>query len=161
TMDSPPSSTRLAMRWRPARSSGMTSSNPSAERTARRPKGVGSEPRVGVSAPLGAAVIESGVNFSVYSKRATGIALLLFDGADDPTPTCVIRIDPTSSRTYHYWHLFVPGLKAGQLYAFRAYGPFNPSEGYRFDSGKVLLDPYGRGVVVPSRYNRAAACHPG
>jgi glycogen operon protein len=48
-------------------------------------------------------------------------------------------------------------LKAGQIYGFRVHGPFDPSKGCRFDSGKVLLDPYGRAVVVPSGYNRTAA----
>jgi isoamylase len=111
----------------------------------------------GVSAPLGAMVTADGVNFSVFSKHATGIDLLLFDHADDLTPARVTRLDPVANHTYHYWHVFVPGLKAGQIYAYRVHGPFEPSKGYRFDSNKVLLDPYGRAVVVPTRYNRAAA----
>ena len=32
-----------------------------------------------------------------------------------------------------------------------------PSAGMRFDSGKVLLDPYGRGVAVTKSYSREAA----
>jgi len=111
----------------------------------------------GVSAPLGAMVTADGVNFSVFSKHATGIDLLLFDHADDLAPARVTRLDPVANHTYHYWHVFVPGLKAGQIYAYRVHGPFEPSKGYRFDSSKVLLDPYGRAVVVPTRYNRAAA----
>src|SRR5262249_21783766 len=47
----------------------------------------------------------------------------------------------------------------GQIYGYRVHGPFDPSMGCRFDSSKVLLDPYGRGVVVPVAYNRAAAAH--
>src|SRR5262245_18318998 len=139
----------------------MMSSTPSVERSAVSWRDARSEPRAGAAAPLGATVVKGGVNFSVYSRGATGIDLLLFDAADDPTPARVIRIDSTSNRSYHYWHVFVPGLRTGQLYAFRAHGPFDPSKGYRFDSGKVLLGPYGRGVVVPSRYNRTAALNPG
>jgi glycogen operon protein len=56
-----------------------------------------------------------------------------------------------------YWHVFVPEVKSGQLYAYRAYGPFDPARGMRFDPAKVLLDPYGRGVVVPWNYLRDAA----
>jgi len=112
---------------------------------------------IGTSAPLGARVTADGVNFSVFSKSATGVDLLLFDHVDDATPSRVIDVSPVANRTYHYWHVFVPGLKAGQIYGFRAHGPFEPSKGNRFDSGKVLLDPYGRGVVVPNGYNRAAA----
>jgi glycogen operon protein len=73
----------------------------------------------------------------------------------------VIPLDAARHRTYHYWHAFVPGLRPGQLYGFRARGPFAPDEGLRFDRTKVLLDPYGRALAVPSRYNRVAASGPG
>ena len=112
---------------------------------------------VGASAPLGAAVTADGVNFSVFSKRATGVDLLLFDRVDDDRPARTLRLDPAINRTYHYWHVFVPGLDPGQLYGYRVHGPFDPAKGLRFDSGKVLLDPYGLAVVVPVGYNRAAA----
>jgi isoamylase len=105
--------------------------------------------QIGASAPLGATVGAGGVNFSVFSKRATGIDLLLFDHVDDAKPARTIALDPVTNRTYHYWHVFVPGLKPGQIYGFRAQGPFEPSNGNRFDSSKVLLDPYGRAVMVP------------
>ncbi len=58
---------------------------------------------------------------------------------------------------YHYWHVFVDGVQAGQLYGYRVHGPFDPTQGLRFDASKVLLDPYGRGVVVPGGYSREAA----
>ncbi len=120
-------------------------------------RGAMSEVQVGASAPLGASVTADGVNFSVFSKRATGIDLLLFEHVDDEKPASVIHVHPASNRTYHYWHVFAPALKAGQIYGYRVYGPFEPSKGFRFDATKVLLDPYGRAVVVPTRYNRAAA----
>jgi glycogen operon protein len=101
------------------------------------------------------------VNFSLYSRDATGIALLFFDGADDARPASVIRLDPATHRLYHYWHVFVPGLRCGQVYGYRAEGPFDPSSGMRFDPEKVLLDPYGRGVVVPKTYRRDAASQKG
>src|SRR6185295_15214675 len=104
----------------------------------------------GRSAPLGASVVPGGVNFSVFSRSASAVDLLLFDRDDDSRPTRVIPIDPAANRTYHYWHVFVPGVEPGQLYAYRVHGPSNPASGLRFDSGKVLLDPYGRGVAVPA-----------
>lgn len=112
---------------------------------------------VGRSAPLGATLSSGGVNFSLYSRHATGVELLLFHYADDIRPVRVIRLDPSLNRTYHYWHVFVPGLKAGQLYGYRVYGPLNPSQGLRFDPQKLLLDPYARGIVVPESYSRQAA----
>ena len=111
----------------------------------------------GRSSPLGATVVVDGTNFSVYSTHATGVELLLFDYVDDVRPARVIPIDPATNRTYHYWHIFVPGVKAGQIYGYRVKGTFDPTHGMRFDSNKVLLDPYGRGVVAPKNYSRDAA----
>src|SRR5688500_5684165 len=111
----------------------------------------------GRSSPLGATVSREGANFSVYSKHATGIELLLFDRADDARPARVIRIDPATNRTYHYWHMFVPGLKAGQIYGYCVSGAFDPANGMRFTPLKILLDPYVLAVAVPQPYSREAA----
>jgi glycogen operon protein len=111
----------------------------------------------GRSFPLGATLISGGANFSIFSRSATSIELLLFDSADDSRPSRVIAIDPSRNRTYHYWHTFVPGVCAGQVYGFRARGQFEPTRGHRFDPSKLLLDPYGRAVVVPKHYSREAA----
>ena len=108
----------------------------------------------GNSSPLGATVVNGGVNFSLFSRDATGMELLFFDRPDDAKPSRVIALDPASNRTYHYWHVFVPGVRPGQIYGYRAQGPFDPANGMRFDAAKVLLDPYGRGVVVPKHYSR-------
>jgi isoamylase len=111
----------------------------------------------GQSFPLGATVVPGGVNFSAFSRNASGMELLLFDREDDARPTRVIPIDPATNRTYYYWHVFVPGLQPGQLYGYRAKGPSDPAKGLRFDPAKLLLDPYGRGVAVPKNYSREAA----
>jgi glycogen operon protein len=111
----------------------------------------------GRSFPLGATVEETGINFSLYSRAATGVELLFFDRENDAAPSRVIGIDPATNRTYHYWHIFVPGVRAGQIYAYRIAGPSAPECGLRFDCRKVLLDPYGRGVVVPKNYSREPA----
>ena len=111
----------------------------------------------GESHPLGAAIVDGGVNFSIFSRSATGMELLFFDREDDQRPARVFGIDPEMNRTYHYWHIFVPRVQAGQIYGFRAYGPSNFASGFRFDPSKLLLDPYGRAVVVPKRYSRIAA----
>jgi glycogen operon protein len=115
----------------------------------------------GSSAPLGATVSAGGVNFSVFAKDATQLDLLLFDDGNAMQPPRVIHLDRGRHRTYHYWHAFVPGLAAGQVYGYRARGPFAPQRGLRFDAGKVLLDPYGLVVAVPDTYSREAARRPG
>ena len=114
-------------------------------------------PTPGRSFPIGATLVQGGANFSIFSRSATGIELLFFDREDDARPSRVVPIDPSVGRTYHYWHVFVPGVQAGQIYGFRACGPFEPTRGFRFDPSKLLLDPYGRAVVVPKNYSREAA----
>ncbi len=109
---------------------------------------------------MGATPGREGVNFSVFSRHATGVTLLLFDHVDDATAARVIPLDPADHRTYHYWHGFVPGATPGQVYGYRVEGPSDPAEGLRFDPTKVMLDPYGRAVAVPDRYRRDAATGP-
>jgi glycogen operon protein len=109
------------------------------------------------SFPIGATVVDGGVKFSLFSRSATDVDLLFFDREDDATPSRVVPIDPVTNRTYHYWHVFVPGVRPGQLYGYRVHGESVPANGLWFDPGKVLLDPYGLGVVVPKNYSREAA----
>src|SRR5262249_11279528 len=78
--------------------------------------------RTSSSSPLGATVADGGVNFSVYSRDACRMELLLFDREDDSRPSRTIQIDPLIGRTYHYWHTFVTGLRGGQLYGYRVHG---------------------------------------
>jgi len=115
----------------------------------------------GAASPLGATPCGDGVNFSIYSRNATAVSLLLFDRVDAAAPSHVIPVDLEVGRHYHYWHVFVPGLRAGQLYGYRVEGPRAPDRGLRFDGDKVLLDPYGRAVAVPDGYDREAASRPG
>jgi isoamylase len=115
----------------------------------------------GRSFPLKATVSPEGVNFSVFSKGAAAVELLLFRKMDAPQAERVIALDPRKHRTYHYWHVFVHGLKAGQIYGYRVAGPWTPDRGARFDPGIVLLDPYGRAVAIPPGYSRDLASRPG
>ncbi|TWU05150.1 Glycogen debranching enzyme [Symmachiella macrocystis] len=111
----------------------------------------------GQSSPLGATVLDGGVNFSLFSRTANCVELLLFDREDDSKPSRVVVLEPVRNRTYYYWHTFVSDVRPGQIYGYRVQGPTDPARGLRFDSAKVLLDPYGRGVVTPQDYTRVAA----
>ena len=115
----------------------------------------------GNSSPLGATLSTEGVNFSLYAKNSTGAQLLLFDDVDASGPSQIIELDPRKNRTYHYWHVFVPGVTAGQVYGYRVAGPFDPTKGLRFDAQKLLLDPYGKCIACPRQRSRSAACDPG
>jgi glycogen operon protein len=87
--------------------------------------------------------------------------VLLFEAVDQPEPSLAIDLDYRRNRTDDYWHVFVPGMKAGQLYAYRAFGPNDPVRGLCFDSSRVLLDPYGRALATPSGYDRRKLAEPG
>ena len=83
--------------------------------------------------------------------------LQFFDREEDAKPSRSVIFNRVSNRTYHYWHAFVPGVKSGQLYGYRVQGPKEPAKGLLFDSSKLLLDPYGRGVAMPKNYTPDAA----
>lgn len=93
--------------------------------------------------PLGAALKADGVNFAVYSQHAKSLFLLLFDNTEGP-PTDIIQLQ---AHTRDIWHVFVQGLKAGQLYAFKADGEYNPKLGFRFNKHKLLIDPYAKALT--------------
>ena len=100
--------------------------------------------------PLGATVDKEGVNFSVFSRNATSVELLLFHEHDDVQPMQIIKLDPQANRTFFFWHVNVTGLKPGTHYAYRVDGPVDlHGKGYRFNRNKVLVDPY-----VPRRFGR-------
>ena len=131
------------------------------EKTLSRTSDTSWEIGAGSSFPLGATAAPDGANFCVYSKNATAVALLLFDGVEGNGPAREIRLDPSTNRTCHYWHVFVPGVPAGQIYGYRVEGPSDPARGMRFDPAKVLLDPYCRAVLVPKNYRRRDASRAG
>jgi glycogen operon protein len=93
--------------------------------------------------PLGAHFDGSGVNFALFSQHATGVVLCLFDEAGAQE---LARI-PLPGVSGQIWHGYLPGAQPGLVYGYRVEGPFAPQQGHRFDSSKVLLDPYAREVV--------------
>lgn len=109
--------------------------------------------------PLGSILRPGGANFSVYANKASAVELLLFEQVDDDEPTKIIELEPVINCTFHYWHVYVPNVQAGQLYGYRVYGPERP--GLSFDPEKLLIDPYARGIAVGRRYDRSMACKPG
>ena len=110
--------------------------------------------------PLGATVDKDGVNFSVFSRNATSVELLLFDQHDDVQPFQIIKLDPPVNQTFFFWHIYVKGLKPGAHYAYRVDGPQDlHGKGYRFNRNKVLVDPYAFGNTK-ALWNRDHAVGP-
>ena len=91
----------------------------------------------GSSAPLGATLVDGGVNFAVYSSIADSVELCLFDAQGDVTATFDL---PACSKGT--WHGFLPGCQPGQRYGYRVRGPWRPEEGLRCNRHKLLIDPY-------------------
>ena len=97
--------------------------------------------------PLGATLQPEGVNFALYSRHASAVHLLLFD-TPDGQPTKTIPIEHSAR---HIWHIFVRGIKAGQLYGYRVFGEYDPPASLRFNSHKLLIDPYARALTGKCR----------
>jgi len=99
---------------------------------------------LGYPYPLGATWMGNGVNFAIFSEHATGIELCLFDNIEATEEN--FRI-PLTERTNQIWHVFLPDAGPGQLYDFRVAGPYDPEHGLRFNSSKLLLDPYAKAIA--------------
>jgi glycogen operon protein len=97
--------------------------------------------------PYGAVLRDGGVQFVVYSRSATAMRVLLYDHVNDREPTRLIEFNPDTDRWGDIWSVFVPGLKADQLYHFQADGPFEPAQGHRFNPQARLIDPYARALA--------------
>lgn len=107
--------------------------------------------RPGHRHPSGATVEDDGVNFSVYSRHATGAELLLYEDARSREPFQVIRLDPEVNHTFFSWHLLVVDLPPGTHYTWRMDGPGDVAEkGWRFDPRVELVDPWARAVNTDS-----------
>jgi len=86
----------------------------------------------------------NGVNFALFSETATSVELCLFDNIDATEEN--VRI-PVTEHTDQVWHVFLPDARPRQLYGFRVGGPYDPEQGLRFNSSKLLLDPYAKAIA--------------
>src|SRR5438477_10852878 len=99
---------------------------------------------LGYPYPLGATWLGNGVNFALFSETAASVELCLFEDIDAAEEN--IRI-PVTEHTDQVWHVFLPDVRPGQLYGFRVSGPYDPERGLRFNSSKLLLDPYAKAIA--------------
>ncbi len=103
--------------------------------------------RVGVPLPLG--------TYDTWRRRQLcflqpitprRVRLELFDHPEDATAARVIDLDPARNRTGDVWHVWIKGIRPGQLYAYRVDGPYQPKDGHRFNFNKLLLDPFATAI---------------
>src|ERR671919_175990 len=99
---------------------------------------------LGYPYPLGATWLGNGVNFALFSETATSVDLCFFDSIDARQEN--VRI-PVTEHTDQVWHVFLPEVRPGQLYGYRVSGPYDPEHGLRFNSSKLLLDPYAKAIA--------------
>jgi glycogen operon protein len=117
--------------------------------------------RRGHPLPYGAVARREGVNFSVFSRHASALSLVLF-APGEGEPVLELPLDPRYNKTGDVWHVLVEGLDPGVEYGFRADRSPNPTpEVLRFDRSSVLIDPYSRSVVGLERWGDDAAATPG
>jgi isoamylase len=105
----------------------------------------------GAPYPLGATSDGLGINFAVFSAHAERIDLCLFD----PSGRREIARLMLPEFTDEIWHGYLPNARAGLLYGYRAYGPYQPQAGHRFNPHKLLLDPYARRISGNLRWTDA------
>ncbi|MGO9393051.1 MAG: glycogen debranching protein GlgX [Desulfobaccales bacterium] len=102
--------------------------------------------RVGLPLPLRTYASGEGVNFAFFSRHASRVRVELFDHPEDATAARVIDLDPARHRTGDVWHVWIKGIRPGQLYAYRVDGPYQPEDGHRFNFHKLLLDPFATAI---------------
>lgn len=102
--------------------------------------------------PHGANWDGKGTNFSVFSENADKIEVLLFDSIQSAEPSHTITFRQKTTST---WHCYLPGIGPGQFYAYRAYGPYDPAHGHRFNPSKLLIDPYAKALSGDIKWNDA------
>jgi isoamylase len=119
----------------------------------------------GTPGPLGATWVPSlqAWNFALYSRRATGVTLLLYTAEDPVHPRFELRLNPRINKSGRIWHCWIEAARAkgAAYYAYRVEGRFDPAAGYCFDPQKILLDPFAPAVYFPPDYDRIAAGLPG
>ncbi|MFW6214311.1 MAG: glycogen debranching protein GlgX [Alkalispirochaetaceae bacterium] len=103
-----------------------------------------SEP--GHALPLGSTIVPRGVNFSLFSRHATAVSLLIYDEPGDAEPAQSFVLDPGINKTGDLWHILLPEATEGSLYLYRIDGPFAPEKGHRFNPNAPLLDPYAKAL---------------
>lgn len=105
----------------------------------------------GLSYPLGATNDGLGVNFAVFSAHASKIELCIFDSRGRKE----LRRYVLPECTNEVWHGYLPDVGPGLVYGYRAFGPYDPKNGHRFNPHKLLLDPYARELIGNMRWSDA------
>ncbi|MDD7541601.1 MAG: glycogen debranching protein GlgX [Mobiluncus porci] len=112
---------------------------------------------------LGAHLTDSGVAFSVYARQATAVELCLLSPQDDPDDPDGVLYEERRIRLLGpfrgIWHGNIPGIRPGQIYGYRCYGPWDPNAGLFYNPQKILLDPYAKAITKSPRLTPRLYAH--
>ena len=107
---------------------------------------------------LGSTLTEGGANFAIWAAAADAVELCLFNEVNGKTLETRFAL---SHRDGPIFHGYLAGVRAGQKYGYRVYGPWRPQDGWRFNPDKLLIDPYahqleGELIYAPEIYGHQA-----
>ncbi|SAK64752.1 glycogen debranching enzyme GlgX [Caballeronia catudaia] len=123
---------------------------------ARVRRSYGTQP--GSRFPIGATVVQGGVNFCTFCRHATHLELLLYASEESVEPFQIVALTREANRTFFFWHVLVEDLPLRCCYTWRAHGPLRvPQMSDEAASRKELLDPHARGVSDRFYQRRQAA----
>lgn len=100
---------------------------------------------------MGATWDGAGTNFALFSAHAEKVELCLFDEKGRRETARIVLPE----YTHEVWHGYLPDVRAGQLYGYRVYGPYDPAAGHRFNPHKLLIDPYAKALRGTLRWHPA------
>ncbi|MDR2865266.1 MAG: glycogen debranching protein GlgX [Spirochaetaceae bacterium] len=103
--------------------------------------------------PMGATIDEDGVNFSVFSRNAKSVRLVLFENGEPKARRMEIGLADKQHRTGDLWHCYIKGLKAAALYVYCVDGLYEPERGFRFNVNLALFDPFAKALYINSKWD--------
>ena len=99
---------------------------------------------------LGARLTEGGANFAIWAAAADAVELCLFTEVNGQLLETRFAM---THRDGPIFHGYLAGVREGQRYGYRVYGPWNPDQGWRFNPHKLLLDPYAHQISGELNYS--------
>lgn len=118
-------------------------------------------PSVPVPVPFGAHMVDKGVQFSLFSRHAKRVWLMLFKTPDATVPDAEFELTPERNRIGDIWHLHVPNARAGQYYLYRLEGGDTGPDLQFYDPEQWILDPYALAVTGPAKWGDRNGYIPG
>jgi isoamylase len=111
----------------------------------------------GYAKPLGIKKFPNGYNFSLYSKNATAVTLLLYK-KNIKSPFQTIHLSSKEHKTGDIWHVFLKNINDDFEYSYILDGTYDDKKGLLFNNKKQLLDPYAKKLTTSFSWGTKNAC---